>query len=75
LPDLSTYGKWLLFAGLIFAALGALLWAAGKVPFLGHLPGDLRFEGGNFKFYFPLVTCVVLSLVGSLILWVISKFK
>lgn len=75
MPDLSTYGKWLLFAGLILAALGALLWAAGKVPFLGHLPGDLRFDGEHFKFYFPLATCIVLSLIASLILWVISKFK
>ena len=75
MPDLPVLGKWLLFAGILLAAFGGLLWASGILPFLGRLPGDIRYEGEHFKFYFPLATCLLLSLMGSLILWLISKFK
>ena len=68
-------GKWLVLMGLVLAGIGALIWATGKVPFLGRLPGDLHFEGQNFKFYFPLATCLLLSVFGSLLLWIFSKFK
>ncbi len=61
--------------GLVLAGVGVLIWASGKIPFLGRLPGDLRFEGPNFKFYFPLATCLLLSAAGSLLLWILSKFK
>ncbi len=68
-------GKWLVLMGLALAGIGALVWASGKIPFLGRLPGDLRYEGQNVKFYFPLATCLLLSAVVSFLLWVFSKFK
>lgn len=73
--DFSSLGKGLVVLGLILAVVGVLLWVGGRIPFLGRLPGDIRFEGEHFKFYFPLVTCLLLSLLGSLILWLLSKFK
>lgn len=75
MSDFSSLGKGLVVLGLILAVVGVLLWVGGRIPFLGRLPGDIRFEGEHFKFYFPLVTCLLLSLLGSLILWLLSKFK
>jgi hypothetical protein len=59
--------KSLILMGLALAALGAMLWLFSGVPFLGRLPGDIYLRRGNFTFYFPLVTCIVLSILGSLI--------
>ncbi len=75
MPELISAGKWLVGTGLILAAVGVFFWMGGKIPYLGRLPGDIRIEGAQFKFYFPLATCVVLSIVGSLILWLFSKLK
>lgn len=73
--ELSSMGKWLFLAGLGLAFLGLVIWGAGKLPFLGRLPGDIRFEGDHFKFYFPLATGLLLSVILSFILWAVSKFK
>ena len=75
MSDFSSMGKWLVVMGLVVAAIGALIWLSGKVPLLGRLPGDIKIESEHFKFYFPLASCLVLSAVGSLILWILSKFK
>jgi hypothetical protein len=73
--EFSLIGKWVVLTGVALVGIGALMWATGTIPFLGRLPGDLRFEGQNFKFYFPLATCLLLSAFGSLLLWVFSKLK
>jgi hypothetical protein len=73
--EFSYLGKWLAGLGLILAVLGGIFWITGKIPFLGRLPGDIRIEGEHFKFYFPLASCIFLSIIISLILWVISRFK
>ncbi|HTC21441.1 MAG TPA: DUF2905 domain-containing protein [bacterium] len=73
--DLSSIGKWVVLTGMILAAIGLFMGVAGKFPFAGRLPGDLYFEGQNFKFYLPLTTYLLLSMVGSLVLWIFSKFK
>jgi DUF2905 family protein len=52
----------------LLAALGVVVLLAGKVPFLGRLPGDVVYHKGGTTFYFPLVTCLVLSLILSLLL-------
>ncbi|VAX32121.1 hypothetical protein MNBD_NITROSPIRAE02-214, partial [hydrothermal vent metagenome] len=56
-------GKFLIITGLIIIVLGAILMLAGKVPFLGRLPGDIIIERKNFTFYFPLATSIILSVV------------
>ncbi len=64
------FGKTLIIIGLVIAAGGALLTLAGKIPGLGRLPGDIYVQKGNFSFYFPIATSLLLSLILSLIFWV-----
>jgi len=59
--------KSLIVMGLALAALGATMWLLSGVPFFGRLPGDIYIRRGNFSFYFPLATCIVLSIALSLI--------
>ena len=66
-------GKLLIAIGLALAAVGLLWTFAGKIPLLGKLPGDLRFERDNFSVYFPLGTCLLLSLLVSLLLWLFRR--
>jgi Protein of unknown function (DUF2905) len=61
-------GRLLIAAGVLLAVVGVVLILAGKVPFLGRLPGDIVYRKGGTTFYFPLVTCLLLSLVVSLVL-------
>lgn len=75
MADFSSVGKGMLVLGLALAVLGLLIWTVGKIPFVGRLPGDIRIEGDHFRFYFPLATCLLLSVFGSLILWILLKFK
>ena len=64
---LPSFGKLLVVTGLFLVILGIAFMAAGKVPFLGRLPGDISIRRDGFSFYFPLTTCLVLSLVLSLL--------
>ncbi len=64
----GSFGKTLILLGLALAAAGALLLLAPKIPFLGKLPGDIHLRGKNWSFYFPVVTCIVVSVVLSVIL-------
>ena len=69
-------GKLLLVLGVLLVAVGALLVFSGKLPFrLGHLPGDIAVEGRHGSFYFPIVTCIVLSLALTLLMWVVNLFR
>ena len=62
----------LIIVGLIFVALG-LPWPLLARLGLGRLPGDIAIENGNFSFYFPIVTCLLLSVAVSLVLWIINR--
>ena len=72
---MAQIGKFLIITGLIIIVLGAILMLAGKVPFLGRLPGDIVIERKNFTFYFPLATSIILSIILTLILWILSKIR
>jgi hypothetical protein len=67
-------GKLLLIAGVVLCAVGGLLWLAGQwnLPF-GRLPGDIRVEKPGFKFYFPIATCLLLSALVTLVVWLLRK--
>lgn len=65
--------KLLIISGLILIGLGLLFYLAGKVPSLGKLPGDIYIHKKNFVFYFPLATCVLLSLLLTLIFWLFPR--
>jgi hypothetical protein len=64
MPEL---GKFLGVIGAVIILLGALLWGGLAPKWLGHLPGDIRIERGHSAFYFPIVTCVIISIVLSLL--------
>jgi Protein of unknown function (DUF2905) len=60
-------GRFFVIAGIVIVILGILLWSGVGVGWLGRLPGDIRIERGNSAFYFPIVTCIIISIVLSLI--------
>lgn len=68
------FGKLLLIMGIIIAAVGLLVMAGSKVSFFGfgRLPGDIAYKGKNVSFYLPLVSCLILSVVLTLIFWLVS---
>lgn len=66
---------WLLIAaGLVLAVIGIIWLLLPAVPWLGRLPGDIRIEGEHTRFYFPIVTCILLSLLLSGVLWFVRQF-
>ena len=64
---MAPFAKSLILMGLVIVAFGAMLWLFSGVPFFGRLPGDIYIRRGNFTFYFPIVTCILISIVVSLI--------
>lgn len=70
---MNEIGKFLVIAGVTIAAVGALLWSGVGKSWLGRLPGDIHVTRENFSFHFPIVTCLILSVVLSLILWLFRK--
>ena len=73
MPDFSGLGKILVVIGLAIAGFGLVLVLAGKIPWIGKLPGDFFYRGKNFTFYFPLMTSLIASVVLTIILWFISR--
>ena len=67
-------GKWLISAGVIIALLGVLVMALGRAG-LFKLPGDLEFGSKNWRIYFPIASCILISIVLTLVLWLISYFR
>ena len=65
---MSSFPRLMITAGVVFIFIGIVLWGAGKMPWIGRLPGDLLVRKGNFSFYFPLTTCIVISLLATLLL-------
>lgn len=70
---MSGLGKTLIVIGLLVAVLGLLITLAGKLPWLGRLPGDITIKRDNFTFYFPLATSILLSLLLSFLLWLFRR--
>jgi hypothetical protein len=68
-------GKILVIAGLGICLLGLIIWFLGnKLHWFGNLPGDVRYEGKNFRVFAPFMTMFLLSILFSLILWIIRRF-
>jgi hypothetical protein len=70
---MSGMGKILILSGLLITLAGVVMLFAGKIPWIGRLPGDIYIRKGNFSFYFPLATCIILSLLLTLILRLFRK--
>lgn len=70
---LPSVGKTLVYIGLLIAAAGALVLLSEKIGWIGRLPGDFTLRRGNFTVYFPLATCLVVSVILSLLFWLFRK--
>jgi hypothetical protein len=66
-------GKLLVIVGISIAILGALLWSGIGKNWLGRLPGDINYSRDNFSFHFPIVTCLILSAILTLLFWLLRK--
>jgi hypothetical protein len=66
-------GRVLIISGLLLVGIGLFVTFGGKFDFLGKLPGDIRIERENFSFFFPLGTCLLISLLLSLFLWLFKQ--
>ena len=73
--ELQPLGRMLLLLGIVLIAVGVILQWGPKLPWLGHLPGDIAIRRDHFSFYFPLTSSLVVSLVLSLLLWFIGRFR
>ena len=63
------FGKTLIYLGLLLVIVGVIFTLAGKVPWFGHLPGDISIQKERLTFYFPITTCIVISIIISLVLY------
>jgi uncharacterized protein HemY len=70
---MNEMGKYLVIVGLLMAAVGVLLWSGIGRGWLGKLPGDINYTKDNFSFHFPIVTCLIVSVVLTLLLWLFRK--
>ena len=70
---MNDIGKILVLVGLALAAVGGLLWLGGKLPWFGRLPGDIRIDREHFKLYFPLTTCLLISILLTLLFRLLGK--
>lgn len=72
-------GRMMVYAGVVLAVIGALVWFTarpGGLPFrLGRLPGDVAYQGKHGSFYFPVATCILLSVALTLILWLVQWLR
>jgi hypothetical protein len=76
MDSLRELGRTLLLLGGFIALVGAFFYFGGKLPLrLGRLPGDIVHEGEHSSFYFPLTTCILLSVGLSLLFWLVSRFR
>ena len=70
---MNDLGKSLVLIGLLIVLVGAVLMLAGRVPWLGRLPGDIYVQRGNWSFYFPVVTSLVVSVLLTLLFWLFGR--
>jgi len=72
---MGAMGKLLIIMGVFLVIIGVFFLLGPKIPFLGRLPGDIYIKRGNFSFYFPVVTCIIISLILTLIFTLIFGRK
>ena len=70
MPDL---GRALVVIGVVIVVVGLLLMLVGRIPWIGRLPGDIHVQRGNWSFYFPLATSLLLSVILTLLFWLIGR--
>ena len=73
--NMSGIGLMLIALGALLALVGVVLYFGGHFGFLGKLPGDIRIERGNLRFYFPIATSIVIGIVLSILLYLLSRLR
>lgn len=74
IDQMPNLGKILIIAGIILVIAGLIIYFSGnKLNWIGHLPGDIRIERENIRFYFPITTMIILSIVLSAVIWLVKK--
>lgn len=72
---MQSVAKMLIMAGILLIIIGIIIYFGGhKLNWIGRLPGDIRIERENFRFYFPFATMILFSIILTLVLWIIRKF-
>ena len=74
-PVLQPLGRALIFLGVILTGFGLVLLLSPKIPWIGRLPGDIIIQRERFSFYFPLASCLLASVLLSLLFWIVGRFK
>lgn len=72
---MNPIAKMLIYGGIALIVIGLIWQLGGRFLNLGRLPGDIVIEKENVRFYFPIVTCIVISVVFSLIMFLVQRFK
>jgi len=71
--ELNPLGKMLIFFGVVLILIGGVILLTGKVPWIGRLPGDIFIQKKNFTFYFPLATSIIVSIILTLIFFILGR--
>jgi hypothetical protein len=71
--SLGALGKMLILLGVLIIVIGVLLMVGEKIPWLGKLPGDIIIRREKFSFYFPITTCIIISIILTLLFWIFRK--
>ena len=72
---MQSLGKILILFGVVILVIGITITIFPKINFFGKLPGDISLKGEHFSFYFPIVTCIIISVILTLLFWVINYFR
>jgi Protein of unknown function (DUF2905) len=75
METMQALGKILIVTGSVIVVIGILFIFSDKIPFLGKLPSDITIKRGNFTFYFPIATSIIISILLSLIFYFITRYK
>jgi hypothetical protein len=70
---MGAFGKILILLGVFIILIGVLLLIGEKIPWIGRLPGDIIIRKEKFSFYFPITTCIIISILLTLLFWILRK--
>ncbi|HIJ59793.1 MAG TPA: DUF2905 domain-containing protein [Nitrospirae bacterium] len=73
MQGLENIGKYLIIIGIVTIVIGIILFFSAKITWIGKLPGDIIIKKENFTFYFPIATCIIISIILSIIFWIIRR--
>lgn len=73
MTELGSLAKMLIFFGILLIVIGGVILLANKIPGIGRLPGDIYIQKQNFSFYFPITTCIIISIILSIIFWLFKR--